>query len=159
MVEYQRDARSKPDARNELQFVLVEPGHESKEEKNRTRSVIRANAAHFHWRHNRPPGWQDESQRPLLRRKRAEKKSTKSKTASATKSPAPQKARRQASVYGQQLHLNHASQQDIYHCEAVLQDMTPWREYALGSLASFASDLPPDYVTRCIAFSQYNVIC
>ena len=49
----QRNARSRPGAKvdRELQFVNVVPN--SQDQKTETRSIIRANAAHFHWRHNR----------------------------------------------------------------------------------------------------------
>jgi hypothetical protein len=50
----QRNARSRPGAKvdRELQFVNVVPNNP--DYKTETRSIIRANAAHFHWRHNRP---------------------------------------------------------------------------------------------------------
>ncbi|KAH8817202.1 hypothetical protein F5884DRAFT_245066 [Xylogone sp. PMI_703] len=58
ILKRQRDARSRPGTKTELQFVNVISG--SQHSKAETRTIIRANAAHFHWRHNRPP--QDASQ-------------------------------------------------------------------------------------------------
>ncbi|RFU31482.1 hypothetical protein B7463_g4882, partial [Scytalidium lignicola] len=49
----QRNARSRPGTKVELQFVNVVPNRQ--EQKAETQAIIRANAAHFHWRHNRPP--------------------------------------------------------------------------------------------------------
>lgn len=59
----QRNARSRPDSKTELHFVNVIPS--SQDEKAETRAIIRANAAYFHWRYNRPP--QDEPQPSQLR--------------------------------------------------------------------------------------------
>jgi hypothetical protein len=50
---YQRCAKSYPDTKIDLQFVNVKP--DDPDQGRQTRAVIRANAAHFHWRHNRPP--------------------------------------------------------------------------------------------------------
>jgi hypothetical protein len=49
----QRNARSRPGTKVELQFVNVVPN--GQDQKTETQAIIRANAAHFHWRHNRPP--------------------------------------------------------------------------------------------------------
>lgn len=53
MPHYQRKPKSQPGAKVELQFVNAAPN--DLDRKSQTRSIIRANAAHFHWRHNRPP--------------------------------------------------------------------------------------------------------
>ncbi|KAK9351267.1 hypothetical protein V1523DRAFT_417313 [Lipomyces doorenjongii] len=53
----QRCARSCPGTKIDLQFVNVKP--DDQDQRTETRAIIRANAAHFHWRHNRPP--QDKS--------------------------------------------------------------------------------------------------
>jgi hypothetical protein len=50
---YQRCTKSCPDTKIDLQFVNVKP--DDPDQRRETRTVIRANAAHFHWRHNRPP--------------------------------------------------------------------------------------------------------
>ncbi|OKL64617.1 hypothetical protein UA08_00307 [Talaromyces atroroseus] len=49
----QRCARSCPGTKIDLEFVSVRP--DDQDQRMKTRSLIRANAAHFHWRHNRPP--------------------------------------------------------------------------------------------------------
>ena len=48
-----RDPRSKPDTKVKFQFVNEDVA--SNDGKARARAIVRANAAHFHWRHNRPP--------------------------------------------------------------------------------------------------------
>lgn len=48
-----RCAKSLPAANIDFQFVDVKP--DDRNQKRRTQKIIRANAAHFHWRHNRPP--------------------------------------------------------------------------------------------------------
>ncbi|CRG91231.1 hypothetical protein PISL3812_08279 [Talaromyces islandicus] len=49
----QRCARSCPGAKIDLQFINVKP--DDPDQKSQTREIVRANAAYFHWRHNRPP--------------------------------------------------------------------------------------------------------
>lgn len=49
----QRCARSRPGTKVDFQFVNVKP--DDPDQRSATRAVVRANAAHFHWRHNRPP--------------------------------------------------------------------------------------------------------
>ncbi|KAK9250380.1 hypothetical protein V1507DRAFT_36440 [Lipomyces tetrasporus] len=49
----QRCARSCPATKIDLQFVNVRP--DDQDQRTKTRAIVRANAAHFHWRHNRPP--------------------------------------------------------------------------------------------------------
>lgn len=53
----QRSARSSLGTKVDLQFVYVTP--DDRDRRTETRTIVRANAAHFHWRHNRPP--QDKS--------------------------------------------------------------------------------------------------
>jgi len=48
-----RSSKSQPGNKVELQFVNVVP--DDQHQNTGTRSLIRAHAAHFHWRHNRPP--------------------------------------------------------------------------------------------------------
>lgn len=50
----QRNERSKPDTKTALQFVNVVAA-DRLEANSETRAIVRANAAHFHWRNNRPP--------------------------------------------------------------------------------------------------------
>ncbi|KAJ6008887.1 hypothetical protein N7499_001066 [Penicillium canescens] len=53
----QRCARSCPGNKIDLQFVNAKPDDQN--QRKETKAIVRANAAHFHWRHNRPP--QDEA--------------------------------------------------------------------------------------------------
>jgi hypothetical protein len=53
----QRCARSCPGNKIDLQFVNAKPDDQN--QRRETKAIVRANAAHFHWRHNRPP--QDEA--------------------------------------------------------------------------------------------------
>lgn len=48
-----RCAKSLPGANIDFQFVDVKP--QDRNQKRNTQKIVRANAAHFHWRHNRPP--------------------------------------------------------------------------------------------------------
>lgn len=48
-----RSANSCPGGKIALQFVNVRP--EDRNSKKQTQAIVRANAAYYHWRHNRPP--------------------------------------------------------------------------------------------------------
>lgn len=54
-TRHQRSAKSCPGSKIDLQFVTVKPDDSEQKTREKTRAIVRSNAAHFHWRHNRPP--------------------------------------------------------------------------------------------------------
>ena len=165
MVTYQRHARSQPDTRTDFQFVHLElPGQTCiAAERTGIRSLVRANAAHFHWRHNRPPRPENKIQLPRPRTKPAQKTSGKVNTCLNVTLPSRRRAQRRTpskKISLAQSSLPHLLQDSIFYHdgnEFESHAMVPWRECQLGPLATFASGLPLDFITRCITYSKNRV--
>lgn len=140
---YQRSSRSRPDAKPELQFVNVEIS--GPENKAKTRSLVRANAAHFHWRHNRPPRDSDEAENLISRRAPAR---------------APQKRSQTSRPHSKESHANPGHDRT----DCCLSGTPEVGRAQLGvdvldPFGSYVCALPSDLVSRCITFSKHDECC
>ncbi|RDW66559.1 hypothetical protein BP6252_10194 [Coleophoma cylindrospora] len=125
-------ARARPDAPAELQFVHVVPnGPEDK--KSETRSIVRANAAYFHWRHNRPP---QDKPRPRKLRNTAQKH-----TQSRERSRAHDTAARKR-VGGRE--SSEDAVNNNHHHEIGQHPMPP--------------EIPEDFTSRCLTYNAQVIL-
>jgi hypothetical protein len=147
----ERNARSRRGTNVELQFVNVVPNGD--DQKAQTRSIIRANAAHFHWRHNRPQ--QDKS-----KSKEARHVAQPSSRVAASLVPDHVPTNEIDQLQSSTSHLienstvrDHEGNHGI--APLILLSMeNPHLEFKVDPFSSFASELPTHFVSRCIIFSK-----
>ena len=156
---------SRTEARVGIQFVNVgPPGQESKEEQTRTLSIVRSNAAHFHWRHNRPSGSHKLLKAPRSTQKRVRKDPKKPRKDPGLEVQSSHRARTGVVKRKNNRLQNsefHVSQHGVLYnlSEAASMTMLPWRDTQLNPLATFASELPPYFINRCITYSKKIFTC
>jgi len=147
----QRNSRSRPGTVVEVQFVNVVPNDENG--KTSTQSVVRANAAHFHWRHNRPP--QDRGKQtqkitqvaPTLHSSRAKHMNV-----------CPPQAIKEVSLQSSApLYIENGefkSQEELESSSSLsLANKQPSFE-EVDPFSTYDCDLPREFVSRCITFSK-----
>jgi hypothetical protein len=142
----QRNAKSRPGAQLEFQFVNVKPNAQDQKTKIETRSFIRGNAAHFHWRHNRPP---KDVRKPVKSRQIA-------RPSSSPASEHPSEARERGAANGtSELHTSkqyHDKQVALYHYHDF--DRNTQLGFGIDPFPSYDSELPRDLINRCIDYSK-----
>ena len=150
----QRNSKSQPGNKVELQFINVVPNDQNQNAE--TRSIIRANAAHFHWRHNRPPR---EGCKP-------HKKSIQvaptlgSSCARPTGGIGDGQSRhgtdsQQSSIPSQTEHGELNSQEWMSSRSLLTLTNNQLGLEEVDPFSTFECDLPREFVSRCITFSQH----
>jgi hypothetical protein len=164
---YQRNARSRPDTKAALQFVNVVPT--GQDECPETRAIIRANAAHFHWRHNRPP---QEKPKPKQSRHGARRHTDRLKRGLIATEPSScepislwnsgdvatggidqlpsSNSHVEENGTVRDYERNHALSPRIS-----LSTENTYLGVKVDPFSSFPSELPPDFVGRCISYSKH----
>jgi len=134
----QRNPKSQPGNKVELQFVTVVPNDPNWNTANH--SIIRANAAHFHWRHNRPPRGGSK----LAKKSQGGPSSISSLAKLTYGIPNRQAANRIRSLQG--------STPSQLECGGLIDQ--PSSE-EVDPFSSYECNLPRGFVSRCITFSKH----
>ncbi len=161
----QRSAKSSPDTQIQLQFVNVVPTSTGKDKRAETLHIIRANAAHFHWRHNRPPHdkWKTKQSTNGVPKRPEPLKHGFNSTPSSEESSSPPDDSPTDELY--QLPTPSSSsvesaqsgsdEKDPEMSPITLLTMdTTYLGHKVDPFSSCASDLPPEFVGRCIRYSK-----
>lgn len=164
---YQRNARSKPDNKAALQFINVVPT--GQDECPETRAIIRANAAHFHWRYNRPPQGEPKPKRSRHGARRhtvclkRDLIATQPSSCELVSLRVPDDV---ATGGTDQLPSSnsHVEENDTVHAYERNRTLSPrislsnentYLGVKVDPFSSFPSELPPDFVGRCIYYSKH----
>jgi hypothetical protein len=146
----QRNPKSQPGYKIAFQFVNVLPNDHDLKTKVQTRSFIRENAAHFHWRHNRPPKHtcKPKKQQPIAR----------------SSSPPSTKHSSKALNHSAAIGIGHPQVSDSYHDKRSSSyhyhqiEKNAELGFNVDPFPSYDSELPRDLVSRCIIFSKLQCL-
>jgi len=150
-----RNTRSRPGTEVELQFInVVSTDQERKPTKAARRSLVRANAAHFHWRNNRPP--QDK-----LKAKKSRHVAQLSLGAESSATIAVHGVGNETDQLQRSNHplIKHDAVYDnihpnFYPGSFMLPNTTQLGSYLVDPFSYYECELPRDFVSRCITFSK-----